>query len=326
MKKRLIPIPLVILFGSMPLLLSACLDDNQNIVQGYIEGELTYVSSSQSGELEQLFVHRGQMIKTKQKLFQLESNPQSSELSKAQNSLAKEQALLTDMELGERPEEITELKAQIEGTDAAIAYYQAQMRRYKDLSKLDYATESAYDEAVFEFKNSSSKLEDLNAQLKLAQQGQREYQIKAQQKLVDYAQSDVERAQWSLDQKNMSAKVNGLVFDTYYWPGEWVAAGQPVLSIQAPENIRVIFFVSETQLGKIQVGDNIEFQCDSCKNPTMAKISYISNEAEYNPPVIYSEEMREKLVYEVKAIINKNHALSYHPGQPVDVALNGHFS
>lgn len=326
MKKRLIPIPLIILFGGMPLLLSACLDDNQNIVQGYIEGELTYVSSSQSGELEQLFVHRGQMIKTKQKLFQLEANPQSSELGKAQSALAKEQAVLTDMELGERPEEITELKAQIEGTDAAITYYQAQMKRYENLSKLDYATESAYDEAVFEFKNSSSELEDLKAQLELAQQGQREYQIKAQQKLVDYAQSDVEEAQWSLEQKNMNAKVNGLVFDTYYWPGEWVAAGQPVLSIQAPENIRVIFFVPETQLGKIQVGDNIEFQCDSCKNPTTAKISYISNEAEYNPPVIYSEEMREKLVYEVKAIINKNHALSYHPGQPVDVALNGHFS
>lgn len=315
----------VLLLICLPLLIS-CSDHGKDIVQGYIEGELTYIASSQSGELEQLLVNRGEMVRTNQSLFKLDSQPQSDAVAQAQAQLASSQSTLEDMKLGERPEEILELKAQIEATKSAIEYYQAQMSRYKDLAKLDYATKSDYDEALYQYQTSSANLKEQQAQLDLAYQGQRQNQIKAQEQVVEQNQANLAQAEWDLAQKNMNSVINGLVFDTYYWPGEWVSAGQPVLSIQAPENISVIFFVSETQLGKIQVGDNVAFQCDSCKNPTVAKISYISNEAEYNPPVIYSEDMREKLVYEVKAIINEKEALNYHPGQPVDVALDGSFS
>ena len=317
----------VLLLGlSLSLLLTACSDDNSNIVQGYIEGELTYIASSQSGELNQLSVHRGQVVKVDQRLFQLDQQPQSDQLAASIAQLASVQSTLEDMRLGERPEEIAELEAQIGATQAAIDYYQAQMSRYKDLSTLDYASKSDYDQALYEYQQSTADLKDQQAQLALASQGQRVNQLEAQAQVVEQNAANVEQAKWDLAQKSVRAEMGGFVFDTYYWPGEWVAAGQPVLSVQSPENIRVIFFVPETQLGKIQVGDQIAFQCDSCHNPTLAKISYISNQNEYSPPVIYSEEMREKLVYEVKATINKAEALNYHPGQPVDVALDGSFS
>jgi HlyD family secretion protein len=48
-------------------------------------------------------------------------------------------------------------------------------------------------------------------------------------------------------------------------------------------------------------------------------ISYVSPDAEYTPPVIYSREMRAKLVYLVEAQPRQPTALR--PGQPVDVTL-----
>ena len=47
----------------------------------------------------------------------------------------------------------------------------------------------------------------------------------------------------------------------------------------------------------------------------------ISPRAEYTPPVIYSQESRDKLVFMVEAVFDDKTAANLHPGQPVDVKL-----
>ena len=68
-----------------------------------------------------------------------------------------------------------------------------------------------------------------------------------------------------------------------------------------PSNVKVRFFVPEPQLGAIEVGDEVQVSCDACAPDLVAEISFIAPEAEYTPPVIYSREMRAKLVYLVEA-------------------------
>jgi HlyD family secretion protein len=109
------------------------------------------------------------------------------------------------------------------------------------------------------------------------------------------------------------------VVDTLYRQGEWVAAGAPVVSLLPPENVKVRFFVPEPRLGAITVGDEVHVRCDACGPDLSAVISYVSPDAEYTPPVIYSREMRAKLVYLVEAEPRQPTALR--PGQPVDVTL-----
>ena len=304
-------------------LLASCSNDDNNVVQGYIAGDLIYEASSQSGILTRLDVQRGQAVKEGQTLFELDPAPQSYALTQANDELESAKATLQDMELGQRPDEIEEIENDIASTKAAIQYYQAEMSRYKQLSQQNYASKSSYDEKLYLYEQNTALLKKLEASLRLAKTGNRDNQIEAQKQTVLAATENVAIMQWNKAQKTVATSTAGLVFDTYYRRGEWIPAGQAVASIQTPENIYVVFFVSEAQLGKVQVGDTVAFQCDSCKSPTPATINYISSEAEYTPPVIYSESMREKLVYEVHAIMKKEVALQYHPGQPVDVALNG---
>ncbi|MGH6920001.1 MAG: HlyD family secretion protein, partial [Geminicoccaceae bacterium] len=127
------------------------------------------------------------------------------------------------------------------------------------------------------------------------------------------------QAEWRLDELAQAAPQAGLVVDTLYRPGEWVAAGAPVVSLLPPENVKVRFFVPEPRLGAIAVGDEVEVRCDACPPDLAAEISFIAPEAEYTPPVIYSREMRAKLVYLVEAKPRQPDALR--PGQPVDVIL-----
>ena len=129
------------------------------------------------------------------------------------------------------------------------------------------------------------------------------------------------QAAWRLEQKSVAAPRSALVQDTFFVEGEWVAAGRPVASLLPPGNVKARFYVPETVLGSLAVGRDVELRCDGCPAPVAAKVSYISSQAEYTPPVLYSKESRGKLLYLVEARPDPAEGLKLRPGQPLDVRL-----
>ena len=134
-------------------------------------------------------------------------------------------------------------------------------------------------------------------------------------------QAALDKAQWSFDQKQQFAPTNAFVQDTLYRQGEWVAAGNPVVVLLPPANIKVRFFVPETVLPKIKTGETVSVTFDGGAHPYSATVNYISTQAEFTPPVIYSRENRAKLVYMIEAEFSPADAAELRPGQPVDVEL-----
>ncbi len=131
----------------------------------------------------------------------------------------------------------------------------------------------------------------------------------------------LEQADWRFVQKEQSSPATGLVYDTYFRPGEWVAAGAPVLSLLPPEYMKVRFFVPERDLGKLQIGQALAIRMDGLERPLAGKVSFVSPRAEYTLPIIYSRENREKLVYLVEGSLDENNARKLHSGAPVEVDL-----
>ena len=111
----------------------------------------------------------------------------------------------------------------------------------------------------------------------------------------------------------------GVVADVLARPGETMPAGGPVVSLLPPENIFVRFFVPEQLLAKVH--ERVKLLCDSCPADLIATVSFISPQAEYTPPVIYSETSRAKLVYRIEARPPAQQAPLLNPGQPVAVRL-----
>src|SRR5437016_922112 len=99
---------------------------------------------------------------------------------------------------------------------------------------------------------------------------------------------------WSFLQKRQSAPQAGLVYDTLYRQGEWVAAGKPVVALLPPQNIKVRAFVPGRWVGFITSGGEERVTVDGVRDPFIGKVSYISPAAEYTPAVIYSRETRDK--------------------------------
>jgi HlyD family secretion protein len=135
----------------------------------------------------------------------------------------------------------------------------------------------------------------------------------------DQDKKRLDQTDWSFDQKKQATPQSGLVYDTLFRQGEWVAAGKPVVVLLPPQNIKVRAFVPETRVGSIHYGDNAQVEVDGVKDLFLGKVSYISPRAEYTPPVIYSRETRAKLVFMVELVFDPQAAANLHPGQPVEV-------
>lgn len=126
-------------------------------------------------------------------------------------------------------------------------------------------------------------------------------------------------AKTRLARRNVTAPVNGVVQQIYYRPGELVPTGRPVVSVLPPGNVKIRFYVAESELPKIVVGDEVGVSCDGCAENLKAKVSFLSRSAEYTPPVIYSQEERSKLVFLIEARPEKPEA--FRVGQPVTVIV-----
>ena len=107
--------------------------------------------------------------------------------------------------------------------------------------------------------------------------------------------------------------------EVYYREGEMVQAGRPIVSLLPPGNIKVRFFVPQAVLPTVHIGDAVTVRCDGCASDLVARVRFISAQAEFTPPVIYSQEERARLVFRVEAIPERPRDLRV--GQPVTVAL-----
>jgi len=133
------------------------------------------------------------------------------------------------------------------------------------------------------------------------------------------AEARVATSETRLARRQGFAPIAGTIQQIYFREGEMVQAQRPVLSIMPPGNMKIRFFVSETELPKLTIGDEVSVTCDNCSADLTAKIYFIATTAEYTPPVIYSLEERNKLVYLIQARPSRPDALRV--GQPISVYL-----
>jgi HlyD family secretion protein len=306
---------------TLPLFISACFDNSPSTeLQGFIEGDFTYVSSGVSGHLTALSVNRGNEIVKGTPLFALESEPEQSQLEAAQANLIQAEDQLNNLKRGERSSVLNSIEAQLAQAKANLTFAQSELSRNEKLRASNIISALKYDQLKANFTAATEKVKQMTAELAEAKLGAREDLVLAQQANVNAAKADVKELTWRLAEKKVASNAEGFIFDTFFLVGEFVTAGQPVLSLLSPENIYLVFYVPQPLLHNIHIGKKITFTCPNCE-PSIAHIHFISPEAEFTPPIIYSKDTRDKLMFRVEAKLDKKGAKNYHPGQPVDVEM-----
>ncbi len=279
------------------LIITGCDNKPENRLSGYSHGEFVYLSYSSTAKIEQLFIKKGDNVTPGQELVKIESFDAQNIFLRAEEKLSAESALLRNLESGERPEELDIIRAQIKKARSAESQVKRQLERYRNLYASRAISLAEWEDIRDELTQKGAQVEELINQLKARQLPARQDEISKQLSMVAAAKLERDKALWDVQQTTIVSPVNAKVFDIIYRAGERPTAGRPIISLLPPENIKVRFYIPEAMLGKFKIGTKVKLICDGCAEHIAGVINYISPEAEFTPPVIYSTKRREKLIF-----------------------------
>ncbi|MDP3740512.1 MAG: HlyD family efflux transporter periplasmic adaptor subunit [Hyphomonadaceae bacterium] len=294
---------------------------NSATLSGYIEGEPLYPASPLAGRLVRIDVQRGDSVEAGKVLFQVDPAQGEAARDEAVAGAEAARALAADARRGGRPAELGVFEAQVAAARAVLNEAETSLKRVRPLAEVGAASRAQLDQAVAARDTARANVRALEKQLQVAKLGQREDQRQAADERVRQAQAQLSAAESRLADLSPVAPSAGRIEDVFFQPGEWVPANQPVLAMLPSDRVRLRFFVPQTEAAKYAVGTDVKFSCDGCAEGLTAKVSYVSPRPEFTPPVIYSREARDRMVFLVEAMPASAEGLV--PGLPIDVARVG---
>ena len=285
---------------------------------GYVEGETRLIAAPEAGKIIAVDVAKGQQVKQGEALFALDPAQAKASLAAAEAAVQTAKAAHQNLLSGKRREEIDVIKAQIAQAEAGLDLARKELQRASSLASTGTAARSRLDQASEQVTAYEQRIAELKASERVAALPARTPEIDAAQSRITEAEAQVQAARDRLDDLSPDAPVSALVDDVFFKMGEWVAAGQPVVSLLDPADITIRFFVPEAVLAKAVPGTSIAYHCDGCSGAKSATIAHVASAPEYTPPVIYSETARAKLVFLVEAKPEREDS-DLRPGLPVEV-------
>jgi HlyD family secretion protein len=285
---------------------------------GYVEGETILVGAPQAGRLVKVDAVKGQGVEAGTVLFALDPAQAETEVARAEAAVRTADASYVNLLSGKREPEITMIRAQIDQVNAALDLARKELQRATMLANSGTAAQSREDAAITSVQSYEARLRELQAAIDVAQLPGRESEIAAAKSRVEEAKAAADTARQKLADLSPEALRAAAVEDVFFKTGEWVSAGQSVVSLQAADDITLRFYVPEQALSAASPGTRVSFHCDGCGNVRSATVTKVSAEPEYTPPVIYSEGARAKLVYLVEARPGEIDA-KLRPGLPIEV-------
>lgn len=301
-------------------ILAGCGDGVPPAFNGYAEAELVYVAPTTAGVLQSVAVQRGDQVQRGQPLFAQDTDAEALMRESAAARSTRAAAVEANLRKGRRPVEIAALDAQLAQAQAALSASAAALKRQQTLVAQGFVSALQLDTLVAARDRDAARVKELQAQRQLALEAARSDEIAAAVADVKAGGFDEALARWHEGQRARTAPADAAVFDVLARPGEFVAAGAPVVVLLPPGALKVRFFIPEEQLPQARVGRRVQLGCDGCPSGLAARVRWVSPQAEFTPPVIYSVGNRSKLVFAVDAMPEPSGTAGLmKPGQPVDV-------
>lgn len=265
----------------LALLTAACGERADGAMQGYGEADYIYLASQDAGVVGQVLVREGERVEAGARVFSLDPERLS---YGAESAEAQRAAALAAVNTAQ--------------ADATLA--QRNYARAVELFERGFYSRARLD---------ADRAQRDAANARLAQARREATAAGAQTQLAEERVNDLAGV----------APVAGTIEQIFHRQGEVVSAGQPIVALLPPENMKVRFFAPEDLLSQLSVGARVLVSCDGCAEPIAATVSFIAREPQFTPPVIYSLDQREKLVYLIEARLAAPGPVR--PGMPVDVRL-----
>ena len=289
--------------------------DEPPVYNGYLEADYTYVAPLSAGRIVAIAAGEGEQVLAGQVLVTLEDSAQKAAMQAALAGVAQAEANLDNLLTGGRADEIAVIAASLHRAEADRALAEGNFARTQALAGQGQVSAAKLDQDRTALAAAAAAVEQLQAQLNVAQLPARDAQRLAAEAALAMARAGAEGARIALADRVLRAPVSGVLERRFYEPGEVAGSGAPLLAIFQPDRLRVIFYLPQAERAGFRLGEVLAMDCDGCPTGISARIILMASEPQYTPPILYSRDERGRLVFRAEAQVSGVGGLL--PGQPV---------
>lgn len=290
------------------------------LATGYVEGEFRLIAPITTAQVESLAVQRGDRVEAGQVLAEMETRDAAIALAEARAALEQAESNLANLREGRREEEIRVIEANLASAMAEVREAAREEQRLADLVERGISPQTQLDDATLRLDVARAREAEVEANLAVARLPARQHEIEAAEAALAQARARVDAADWQLGQRRLTAPSAGVIHEVLRTDGEIAGPSAPVLTLLPDGALVLRLYMPESAIAGIGLGTELEVNCDGCPPGQSARVSYVSDSPEFTPPVIYSLDNRQKLVFLVEARPDPGSA-RLKPGQIVDVRL-----
>lgn len=276
--------------------LTAC-NSNEDKADGYGNFEATEVtiSAEANGKIEFLNIEEGVV---------LEPNAAIGLIDTIQLYLNKEQLLAANTTIFSKSKNV---QLQTNVLQEQLKTTLIEQKRVQNMFTENAATKRQVDEV-------EGKVNVLQEQIKSVET--QDAPIVNEAKSIDV---QIAKINDQIEKSKITNPIKGTVLAKYAEPNEITAFGKPLYKIADISEMTLRVYISETQLSKIKVGQQVTVKIDT-ENEMKSypgTVSWIASSAEFTPKIIQTKEERVNLVYAVKISVKNDGSLKI--GMPAEM-------
>lgn len=273
------------------------------------------------GRVVERTVDEGARVEAGQLLARLDDAELACELSLRRAELDAVSAALAELEAGTRRQEIAAVEAALRSAEAERERAQLEFRRQQELRDSDAVAAREFEAAQAQVRVAAARVAEIEQRLALLREGPRPETIAQARARVAQARAAVGLAETRLGNARLESPLSGVVLEKHAEPGEFVAAGAPVLTVADTSRVWLRAYLNQTDLGRVKLGQTVEVRTDSFPEKTYpGVVGFIASEAEFTPKTVQTTKERVKLVFRIKIDV-ANPAGELKAGMPGDVFL-----
>ncbi len=279
------------------------------------------LSFSEQEQIDKVLVEEGDQVEAGQVLARLKTDRLEAQIRAAEAQIAAQQEVVKRLRAGTRTQEIEQARAEVDAVAADVRNADGNYKRFLQTSGIGATSKQALDDAKSRLAVTQAKLKVAKNALALALEGPRVEDLAAAEKKLEALEATRSFLDVRLSEMTLRAPASGVVQSRILEPGEMAGPTKPVVTIALSDPKWARVFVSEPDLGRISQGMAAKVHSDSYPGEAIEGwVGFISPTAEFTPKTVQTEELRTKLVYEVRVFV-KDQDDRLRLGMPVTVTV-----
>jgi HlyD family secretion protein len=271
--------------------------------------------------IDAILVEEGDKVEAGQALARLKTDRMMALIQETKAKIAAQQETVKRLKAGSRPQEIEQARARVASAKAEVNNAEDSYQRIKETSGTGATSDQALDDIKSRLEVARANLKVSDNALALTLEGPRKEDILAAESTLNALEAGLLLLNIRLSDMTLKAPATGIVRSRIMEPGEMAGPAKPVLTLSLIDPKWARVYVTEPDLGRISSGMPAKVYSDSFPGePIEGWIGFISPTAEFTPKTVQTEELRTKLVYEVRVFV-KDPGDKLRLGMPVTVMV-----